>query len=110
MEHLRRHNVPFAVEPFDMPTCREPSSRIRTATDSASISETAKQDDFRPNFGLGGMSSDSRAGSAGATGQPVELADRLVLSGQVATIRRHALEAGRQPWGDVTANKKTVER
>ncbi len=56
------------------------------------------------------MSSDSRAGSAGATGQPVELADRLVLSGQVATIRRHALEAGRQPWGDVTANKKTVER
>jgi predicted enzyme related to lactoylglutathione lyase len=22
IEHLRRHNVPFAVEPFDMPTCR----------------------------------------------------------------------------------------
>jgi predicted enzyme related to lactoylglutathione lyase len=22
IEHLRRHNVPFAVEPFDMPGCR----------------------------------------------------------------------------------------
>jgi hypothetical protein len=32
-----------------------------------------------------------------------------VLSGLVATIRRYALEAGRQSWGDVTANKNTVE-
>jgi ketosteroid isomerase-like protein len=47
--------------------------------------------------------------SSFAAGQ-VEPADRLVLSGQFATIRRHALEAGRQPWDDLTANKKTVER
>ena len=39
IEHLRRHRVPFAVEPFDLPNCRPRLSWTRTGTNSVFTNE-----------------------------------------------------------------------